>query len=116
MIAKTQKILRTNFANLFCWAKFLVAVESVVVAPSKIDHLLFNYYSCLSPPPCQVEEQETTTSIEAGKGSVRFKLPSSKSKARATRVRWSDIIEPKPTGWHSRKLARHNTARYLGRT
>ena len=41
-----------------------------------------NYYSCLAPPACQVEEQVITQeiNIEPGKGSIRFELPKTKSK------------------------------------
>ena len=41
-----------------------------------------NYYSCLAPPTCQVEEQETTidSTIEQGKGSIQFEIPKTKSK------------------------------------
>ncbi len=50
------------------------------VAFSKIKQsLASNFYSILSPPPCQVEEQETTISnltIEQGQGSITFPLPS----------------------------------------
>ena len=55
-------------------------------APSiKLEHhLASNYYSCLAPPPCQVEEQVITPSesitIEPGKGSIWFELPKIKSK------------------------------------
>ena len=38
-----------------------------------------NYYACLAPPPCQVEEQEIMT-VEEGHGKVRFTVPKPKSK------------------------------------
>ena len=49
--------------------------------------LLSNYYSCLSPPPCQVEEQEymeETCIVERGRGAIAFKLPE-KSKNKSTK-------------------------------
>ena len=48
---------------------------------TKLKRLLANnYYSCLSPPTCQVEEQDEPVHIEAGKGSVRFEVPQKKNK------------------------------------
>ena len=49
--------------------------------------LLNNYYACLSPPPCQVEEQEYEQSkVEPGKGAIRFEIPKSKSKNKSTKM------------------------------
>ena len=49
--------------------------------------LLNNYYACLSPPPCQVEEQEYKQSkVEPGKGAIRFEIPKSKSKNKSTKM------------------------------
>ncbi len=70
------------------------------------DYTLDNYYSCLSPPPCQVEEQEhlpiirrdpQDVQILGGKGAVRFELPITKSKSN----KWKARVE-------SRHLAKQN--------
>jgi hypothetical protein len=61
----------------------------------KEQQLSTNYYSCLSPPTCQVEEQDESVNIEAGKGAVRFEVPQNKNKHAARLVRYHQAKENK---------------------
>jgi hypothetical protein len=54
-----------------------------------------NYYLCLSPPTCQVKEQDDTLHIEAGKGAVRFEVPQKKNKQAARLERYHHAKENK---------------------
>jgi hypothetical protein len=54
-----------------CYSKSLTKLKRL---------LAYNYYSCLSPPTCQVEEQDKYVHIKAGKGAVRFEVPQKKNK------------------------------------
>ena len=73
------------------------------------DYTLDNYYACLSPPPCQVEEQENQIitrndpqdcQILGGKGAVQFKLPNN-SNSNKNSAKWRARVE-------SRHLAKQN--------
>ena len=60
--------------------------ESTVKIKLK-QQLLNNYYACLSPPPCQVEEQENEQNeVEQGKGAIRFNIPKRKSRNKSTKM------------------------------
>ncbi len=58
--------------------------------------LASNFHSILSPPPCQVEEQETTNSsipIEQGKGGITFCLPTDHQNNNEIATRWARRIK-----------------------
>ena len=61
----------------------------------KEQQLSTNYYSCLSPPTCQVEEQDESVNIKAGKGAVRFEAPQNKNKHAARLERYHQAKENK---------------------
>ncbi len=50
---------------------------------------------CLSPPTCQVEEQDNTLHIEAGKGAVQFEVSQKKNKQTARLERYHHAKENK---------------------
>jgi hypothetical protein len=81
------------------------------VAFSKINHsLASNFYSILSPLPCQVEEQETTNSyivIEQGKGSITFPLPANHQNNNKIVARWARRIKNWRNG-KANQAALHN--------
>jgi len=58
--------------------------------------LASNFYSILSPPPCQVEEQEppdSNVTIERGKGSIMFCLPADNQSTNKITARWAQRIK-----------------------
>ena len=72
-------------------------VEDTNSAATKVKHsLASNYYAILSPPPCQVEAEainDSNVTIERGKGSVTFRLPTdhqNRNKANRTALRVSE--------------------------
>jgi hypothetical protein len=54
--------------------------------------LASNFYSILSPPPCQVEEQEPpdgNVTIERGKGNISFCLPAEPQNNNKCTAKWA---------------------------
>jgi hypothetical protein len=54
--------------------------------------LCANYYAILSPPPCQVKEQEPTI-IEKGKGEITFHLHQSHKSTNRTKTHWKPRLK-----------------------
>ena len=76
-------------------------MDSEIAVKVKLkQQVLNNYYAFLSPPPCQVKEQEYEKSeVEPGKGAIRFELPKIKSKNKSTKKHMEQ--------YHQAKANRH---------
>jgi hypothetical protein len=64
--------------------------------------LTSNFYAILSPPPCQVKEQELpNTHVEKGKSRIVFRLPPNHQHDNKIALRWKRRIA-------NRQMARSN--------
>ena len=73
------------------------AVNNTNSAAHKIKYsLASNYYTILSPPPCQVEAQATHDSnvtIKRGKGRITYRLPTDHQNSNKIAERWKQRLK-----------------------